>query len=50
MSKQASRYRRTMPTRQELRDQINNREIARELRAGLQSWADYLTETGRAYQ
>lgn len=50
MSAQAIRYRRTMPTRQELREQIENREIAQELRAGLQSWADYLIETGRAYQ
>lgn len=49
MSTSAIRYRRTLPTRNELREELNAREWEKDTRA-MQEWADYLTETGRVYQ
>ena len=41
MSTQAARYRRTLPTRKELRDEISYREWLRDTRA-VQKWPEYL--------
>ena len=49
MSTQAARYRRTLPTRKELRDEISYREVMRDTHA-VQRWSEYLMETGRVYQ
>lgn len=50
MSKSAIRNRKALPTRWELRNELTMRELAAEAREGIQSWADYLIETGRIYQ
>lgn len=50
MSKSADHLRRTQPSRRELRDGITMKEYARDIREGIQTWADYLIETGRIYQ
>lgn len=49
MSKQSARYRR-VTRRHTIREQLDAQEYAREMRAGIQQYADYLTETGGAYQ
>lgn len=49
MSTNAARYRRTLPTRQELREEINYKEVMSDTRA-IQKWSEYLMETGRIYQ
>lgn len=50
MSKQAIRNRKALPTRRELRDELDSRELFQEFKQGISSWADYLIETGRIYQ
>ncbi|AEK09595.1 hypothetical protein LITTLEE_218 [Mycobacterium phage LittleE] len=50
MSKAAIRYQKRQPTPRDLRDELDAREMAAEMRAGLQSWAEYLMDTGRIYQ
>ncbi|AEK08276.1 hypothetical protein FGG20_gp209 [Mycobacterium phage Baka] len=50
MSKAAIRYQKRQPSPRDLRDELNMREMAAEMRAGLQDWAEYLIETGRIYQ
>ena len=50
MSNQAFNIRKTMPSPRELREAIDTKEYAREMRAGIDSWAEYLVETGRIYQ
>lgn len=45
MSKQAIRNRKAMPTRRELRDELNTRELASDYRNGMR-----LSEIGRVYR
>lgn len=50
MSKQAMSNRKVPPSRRDLRNELSIREMSAEYREGVGSWANYLIETGRAYQ